>query len=35
MAEGRGWEVAEYCLGDVQATVQLYKIWKDRLAGIT
>jgi 3'-5' exonuclease len=35
VAEGRGWEVAEYCLGDVQATVQLYKIWKDRLAGIT
>jgi DNA polymerase elongation subunit (family B) len=35
MAEGRGWEVSEYCLGDVQATVQLYKIWKERLAGIT
>ena len=35
MTEGRGWEVAEYCLGDVHATVKLYKIWKDRLAGIT
>jgi 3'-5' exonuclease len=35
MAEGRGREVAEYCLGDVQATVKLYKIWKERLAGIT
>jgi DNA polymerase elongation subunit (family B) len=35
MAEGRGKEVAEYCLGDVHATVKLYKIWKDRLAGIT
>jgi 3'-5' exonuclease len=35
MADGRGWEVAEYCLGDVHATVKLYKIWKERLAGIT
>jgi DNA polymerase elongation subunit (family B) len=35
MAEGRGWEVAQYCLGDVSATVELYKIWKERLAGIT
>jgi DNA polymerase elongation subunit (family B) len=35
MAEGRAREVAEYCLGDVQATVKLYKIWKERLAGIT
>jgi 3'-5' exonuclease len=35
MAEGRGWEVAEYCLGDVQATVKLYNIWKERLAGLT
>jgi DNA polymerase elongation subunit (family B) len=35
MAEGREREVAEYCLGDVQATVNLYKIWKERLSGIT
>jgi DNA polymerase elongation subunit (family B) len=35
MAEGRSREVAEYCLGDVEATVKLYKIWKERLAGIT
>jgi DNA polymerase elongation subunit (family B) len=27
-------EIAEYCLRDVQATVLLYQIWKDRLAGI-
>ena len=26
--------VAEYCLRDVRATVELYKIWKERLAGI-
>ena len=35
MAEGRGWDVADYCLGDVHATVKLYKIWKERLAGIS
>jgi 3'-5' exonuclease len=35
MAEGRAWEVAEYCWGDVQATVKLYNIWKERLAGLT
>jgi len=34
MAEGRYIEVAEYCLRDVRATVALYKIWKERLAGI-
>ncbi len=27
-------EIAEYCLRDVKATVQLYHIWRDRLAGI-
>jgi DNA polymerase elongation subunit (family B) len=27
-------EIAEYCLRDVQATVLLYQIWRDRLAGI-
>jgi hypothetical protein len=35
-ADGRGKfrEIAEYCLRDVRATVELYKIWKERLAGI-
>jgi hypothetical protein len=33
MAEGRFREIAEYCVRDVAATVELYKIWKDRLAG--
>jgi DNA polymerase elongation subunit (family B) len=32
--EGRFREIAEYCLRDVQATVELYRVWKDRLAGI-
>ncbi len=27
-------EIAEYCLRDVRATVELYKIWKERLAGV-
>lgn len=34
MQEGRYREIAEYCLRDVQATVTLYQIWKERLAGI-
>jgi 3'-5' exonuclease len=34
LAAGRYREIAEYCLGDVQATVRLYQIWKERLAGI-
>ena len=34
VAAGRYREIADYCLRDVQATVQLYQIWKDRLAGI-
>ncbi len=34
MAEGRAREVAEYCLGDVGATVRLYKVWNERLSGI-
>lgn len=34
MAEGKYREIAEYCLRDVRATVELYKIWKERLAGI-
>ena len=34
LAAGRYQEIAEYCLRDVQATVLLYQIWKERLAGI-
>ncbi len=34
MAAGRHREIAEYCLRDVTATMQLYRIWKERLAGI-
>jgi 3'-5' exonuclease len=32
--EGRFRAVAEYCLRDVQSTVQLYQVWKGRLGGI-
>lgn len=34
LAEKKFREIAEYCLRDVQATVELYRIWKERLAGI-
>jgi len=34
LEEGRFREIAEYCLRDVQATLELYRIWKQRLAGI-
>jgi len=34
MADGKFREIAEYCLRDVRATVELYKIWRERLAGI-
>jgi hypothetical protein len=34
LAEGRHLDVAQYCLRDVEATRQLYTIWKERLAGI-
>lgn len=34
MKEGRFREIAEYCLRDVRATVELYRVWKERLAGI-
>lgn len=34
LAAGEYRKIAEYCLRDVQATSELYKIWKDRLAGI-
>ena len=32
--EKRFRDIAEYCLRDVKATVLLYQIWKERLAGI-
>jgi DNA polymerase elongation subunit (family B) len=34
LAAGEYRQIAEYCLRDVEATVQLYQIWKDRLAGL-
>ena len=34
LAAGKYREIAEYCLRDVRATVLLYQIWKERLAGI-
>jgi len=34
LAAGRFREIAEYCLRDVKATVLLYQIWRERLAGI-
>ena len=34
MTAGKYRDIAEYCLRDVRATVDLYKIWKERLAGI-
>jgi DNA polymerase elongation subunit (family B) len=34
LAAGETRAIAEYCLRDVQATVLLYHIWKQRLAGI-
>jgi 3'-5' exonuclease len=34
LAEGKSREIAEYCLRDVQATLALYKIWKERLAAV-
>jgi hypothetical protein len=34
LAAGKYREIAEYCLRDVRATVELYRIWKERLAGI-
>jgi DNA polymerase elongation subunit (family B) len=32
--QGCGREIANYCLGDVQATVELYRVWRERLASI-
>jgi len=34
LAEGRYREIAEYCLRDVEATLSLYRIWRERLGGI-
>ena len=34
LAAGKFRDIAEYCLRDVRATVELYKIWRERLAGI-
>ena len=34
VAEGKFRDIAEYCLRDVRATVELYRIWKERLSGI-
>lgn len=34
IADGRHRDVADYCLRDVHATVLLYRLWKERLAGI-
>ena len=34
LAEKKFREIAEYCLRDVKATMELYRIWKERLAGI-
>jgi DNA polymerase elongation subunit (family B) len=34
LAAGQYREIAEYCLRDVRATVLLYQVWKERLAGI-
>jgi DNA polymerase elongation subunit (family B) len=34
MAEDKGREVAEYCMGDVLATQALYRIWQERLAAV-
>jgi DNA polymerase elongation subunit (family B) len=34
LAAGQNRAIAEYCLRDVQATVLLYHVWKQRLSGI-
>ena len=34
LAAGQFRQIAEYCLRDVHATVLLYRVWKERLAGI-
>jgi hypothetical protein len=34
MQAGKFRDIAEYCLRDVRATVELYRVWKERLSGI-
>ncbi|MGD0816165.1 MAG: ribonuclease H-like domain-containing protein [Verrucomicrobiota bacterium] len=34
VAEGKGREIGEYCMRDVQATLALYNIWQKRLAAV-
>ncbi len=34
MAEGRSKEIAMYCMRDVQATIALYRLWKERLSNL-
>src|SRR5947207_2992008 len=34
LAEKRYRNIAEYCLRDVEATLRLFNLWKERLAGI-
>ena len=34
MEEGRFQDIADYCVRDVDATVALYHIWKERLQGV-
>jgi 3'-5' exonuclease len=34
LTEGRHREIAEYCVRDVQATLLLHRMWKERLSGI-
>lgn len=34
LADGRHRDIADYCLRDVVATVELYRIWRERLMGI-
>lgn len=34
MAAGRFGDIADYCVRDVEATVALYRIWHERLAGV-
>ncbi len=34
VGEGRFRDIAEYCLRDVRATVELHRVWRERLSGI-
>ena len=34
MAEKEYRAIAEYCVRDVDATLKLYRLWKERLSGI-